>query len=106
MSLQVTTAKIEPGIVLLHLPGSMNNSPETDALEWLLRSSLRQGEGKLVFDLGGVDYIDADAALFLVRCFFAASRAGGELRFAAARPSVIRPCKRLVSWLALEPSSL
>jgi anti-anti-sigma regulatory factor len=39
----------------------------------------------------GVDQIDADAALVLVRCFFTARGSGGELRFAAARPDVVRP---------------
>jgi hypothetical protein len=55
--------------------------PETDALEWHLRSFLRQHEMKLIFDLSGVDHIDADAALFLVRCFFATRGAGGEKAF-------------------------
>jgi anti-anti-sigma factor len=91
MSLHVTTSNAKPGIVLLQLAGHMAISEETDALEWLLRSHLRQGENKLIFDLAGVDQIDADAALFLVRCFFRVRGSGGELRFAAARPDVVRP---------------
>jgi anti-anti-sigma factor len=91
VSIRVTNSKVEPDIVLLHLAGRMTVSPETDNLEWLLRSLLRQGESKLIFDLAGVDQIDADAALVLVRCFFTARGSGGELRFAAARPDVVRP---------------
>jgi anti-anti-sigma regulatory factor len=79
---------------------------ETDALEWHLRSFLRQYEMKLIFDLAGVDHIDADAALFLVRCFFATRGAGGELRFAAARPDVLRPFKAtmLDTLLSFDPT--
>jgi anti-anti-sigma factor len=91
VSIRVTNSKVEPDIVLLHLAGHLSVSQETDNLEWQLRSLLRQGERKLIFDLAGVDQIDADAALVLVRCFFAARGSGGELRFAAARPSVVRP---------------
>lgn len=91
MSIRVTSSKVEPDIVLLHLAGHLSVSQETDNLEWQLRGLLRQGESKLIFDLAGVDQIDADAALVLVRCYFAARGFGGELRFAAARPSVVRP---------------
>jgi anti-anti-sigma factor len=91
VTLQVTTSRIEPDIVALHLAGSMAIGAETYDLEWLLRDLLRQGERKLIFDLTGVDQIDADAALFMVRCFFTARGSGGELRFAAASPSVVRP---------------
>lgn len=91
MGIQVTNSKVEPDIMLLHLAGHLAVGQETDDLEWQFRSLLRQGESKLIFDLTGVDQIDADAALLLVRCFFAARGSGGELRFAAARPSVVRP---------------
>lgn len=91
MSIRVTTSKIAPDIVLLHLAGHLSINEETNNLEWQLRSLLGQGESKLIFDLADIDQIDADAALFLVRCFFAARGSGGELRFAAARPSVVRP---------------
>jgi len=91
MSLHVTTSNAKPGIVLLHLAGHIAISDETDALEWLLCSFLRLGENKLIFDLAGVGQIDPDAALFLVRCSFRVRGSGGELRFAAARPDVLRP---------------
>jgi hypothetical protein len=77
MSIRVTNSKVGPDIVLLHLAGHVAISEETDALEWLLRSLLHQGENKLILDLAGVDQIDADAALFLVRCFFTVRGSGG-----------------------------
>ena len=94
MSLRVTTSKVEPDIVVLHFCGTMTIGPETHALEWLLRRLLRRGETKLIFDLAGIDQIDAEAALFIVRCFFVVRAAGGELRFAGASPDLIRPFKR------------
>jgi anti-anti-sigma factor len=106
VSIRVTNSKVEPDIMLLHLAGHMSIGEETNNLEWLLRSLLRQGESKLVFDLAGVDQIDADAALFLVRCFFAARGSGGELRFAAARPNVFGPFRAttLDSLLPFDPT--
>ena len=83
VTLRVTTSRVEPDIVILHLFGSMTIGVETYDLEWLVRDLIQEGERKLIFDLAGVDQIDADAALFLVRCFFAARGSGGELRFAA-----------------------
>jgi hypothetical protein len=82
MSLRVTTSNIETGIVLLHPAGHMTIGPETDNLEWLLRSLLREGQTKLILDLAGVDQIDA---LFLVRCFF--RRGGLEPSFVLRRQS-------------------
>ena len=75
MTLRVTTSKVEPDIVVLHLSGTTTIGPETDALELLVRDLLNRSS-RLVFDLAGVDEIDADAALFFVRCFFAVKGAG------------------------------
>ena len=94
MSLRVTTSKVELDIVVLHLAGIMTIGPETDALESLLHDLLNRKTRKLIFDLAGVLQIDADAALFLVRCFFAVRGAGGALRFAAASPDAVRPFHR------------
>ena len=94
MTLRVTTSTVEPDIVVLHLSGSMTISPETDALESLVRDLLSRSSRRLVFDLAGLYEIEADAALFLVRCFFTVRAAGGKLRFAAAKPDVARPFKR------------
>lgn len=44
--------------------------------------------------------------MFIVRCFFAARSAGGELRFAAVRPEVLRPFKNamLDTLLPFDPT--
>ena len=106
MSLRVTTSKIEPNVVVLHLAGIMAVGQETDALESLLGDLLRRGNRKLIFDLAAVVEIDADAALFLVHCFFAARGGGGELRFAAAKGGVARPFRKtmLDTFLPFDPT--
>lgn len=109
MALRVTTLRVEPEIVVLHLGGSIAISPETDALEWLLYDLLRQGERRLIFDLADIDQIDADAALFVVRCFFAVRGSGGELRFAAADqvwPSPLRGRCSIPYFLSIRRSLL
>jgi anti-anti-sigma factor len=91
MSLRVTTSNAEPDIVVLHLGGTMTIGQEADALESLLLDLLDQKTRKLVFDLAGMDEIEASATVFLVRCFFRTRAAGGQLRFAAAKEQVLRP---------------
>lgn len=91
MTFSVTTSRVDPDIMVLHLAGRMAIGAETYELEWLVRDLLSQGERKLIFDLAGVGQIDADAALFMVHCFFATRGSGAELRFAGARAHVARP---------------
>lgn len=93
MSLRLTTSRVEPNIVVLHLVGTMAIGTETDGLESLVHDLLRQSDRRLIFDLADVDQIDAEAILFMVRSFFTVLGSGGELRFAEARPEVARPFK-------------
>jgi len=94
MSFRVTTSRVEPDIVVLHMFVVMAIGPETDALESLFHDLLNGATTKVIFNLAGVVEIEANAALFLVRCFFAARGAGGQLRFAAHKTSVGLPFKK------------
>jgi anti-anti-sigma factor len=89
VSLQAETTKAEPDIVILHLSGSMTLG-EIEELESLVRDLLDRGEKKLIFDLRGIRRIDSVGGMTIIRCFFAAREAGGELRFASAGANVIR----------------
>lgn len=91
LTFSVTTSRVNPDIMVLHLAGRIAIGAETYELEWLVRDLLSQGERKLIFHLADVRQIDADAALFLVRCFFTVRGTGGELRFAGASARVGRP---------------
>ena len=106
MSLRVTTSHVEQDIVVLHLWGSLTTGPETNALESLLSDLLDQQTRKLVFDLSGVDEIESDGTVFLVRCYFRVRSAGGRLRFAGASELVIRPfhTAMLDSLLPFDPT--
>ena len=89
MSLQAETTKVEPDIVVVHLSGIMTLG-EIEELESFVRDLLDRGEKKPIFDLSGIRRIDSVGGMTMVRCFFAAKEAGGELRFASAGTNVIR----------------
>ena len=93
MAVRVKIRKLEIGIVILHLSGSLT-ATEIDQLETTFQGLLSEPHPRVIFDLAGIEEIDAPGSLFCVRCFFAARQAGGELRFAAATPEVSRPFKR------------
>jgi hypothetical protein len=94
MSLQVTTPKVEPDIVVLHPSRSITRGPQADAIESHLNDLLRRGERKLIFDLADLDRIGPDPVLFIARSIIAVRQCGGELRFAAVEAQVPRLFKR------------
>jgi anti-anti-sigma factor len=105
VSLRAETTKVEPDIVVLHLSGIMTLG-EIEELESLVRDLLDRGEKKLIFDLCGIRRIDSVGGMTMVRCFFAAKEAGGELRFASAGANVIRLFKNthLDTLLPFDPT--
>lgn len=88
MSLQFSTTRVEPGIVVVQLTGSILLWPEgqIDVISELLEKN----ERKLILDLSGIETMDSSGAELMFECFNAAKKAGGELRFAAAKPRVAR----------------
>jgi anti-anti-sigma factor len=94
MSLRVRTSKIESDILVLRLYGSVTTDSESHELESRIHRLLRRGEKRLIFDLAGVDQIDAGGGLLLVRCFLTICGSGGEVRFAAASADVVRSVHR------------
>ena len=105
MSLQAETTKVEPDIVVVHLSGSMTLG-ETEELTSLVGDLLVRGKKKLIFDLSGIGQIDSVGGMIIVRCFFTAKEARGELRFASAGANVIRLFKntRLDTVLPFDPT--
>ena len=88
MSLQFNTTRVEPGIVVVELTGSILLWPEgqIDVVSDLLENN----ERKLILDLSGIEHMDSSGAELMFECFNAAKKAGGELRFAAAKARVAR----------------
>jgi anti-anti-sigma factor len=105
VSLQAKTTKVEPDIVVVQLSGNMTLG-EIEELESLVHDLLDRSEKKLIFDLSGIRRIDSVGGMTIVRCFFAAKEAGGELRFASAGANVTRLFKstRLDTVLPFDPT--
>ena len=89
MSLQVSTSKVEPDIVVVQLTGSILLAPEvrTTVINELLPHHERK---KLVLDLSGIETIDSSGAELMFECFNLVKQAGGELHFAAPKSRVAR----------------
>ena len=88
MSLQFGTSKIEPGIIVVQLNGSISLWPEGQID--VINNLLGQNERKFIVDLSGVEHMDSSGVELMFECFNAVKNAGGELRFAGARPRVAR----------------
>lgn len=88
MSLQFRTSKIEPGIAVVELTGSILLWPEGQID--ILNELLEQNERKFVVDLNGVDHMDSSGAELMFECLNAAKKAGAQLRFANPKPRVAR----------------
>ena len=88
MSLQFRTLRIDSGIVVVELSGSILLWPEGQID--IIRDLLGQNEKKFVLDLSGVEHMDSSGAELMFECFDAVKKAGGELRFANPKPRVAR----------------
>jgi len=88
VSLQFSTSRIEPDIVVIQLTGSILLWPggHIDVIQDLLE----QNERKLILDLSGVEHMDSSGAELMFECFNTVKSTGGELRFAAAKPRIAR----------------
>ena len=88
MSLQFQTSKMEPGITVVQLSGSILLWPEGQID--VITDLLKQNERKFIVDLSGVEHMDSSGAELMFECFNTVKKAGGELRFANAKPRVAR----------------
>lgn len=88
MSLNYQTSRVEPGIMVVQLTGTILLWPEGQID--IINELLDRNEKKLIVDLSGIEHMDSSGAELMFECFNAVSNAGGELRFAAAKPKVAR----------------
>lgn len=88
MSLTYQTLRVEPGIVVVQLTGSILLWPEGQI--GIINELLERNEKKLIIDLGGVEHMDSSGAELMFECFNTVKKAGAELRFAGAKPKVAR----------------
>ena len=90
MNLQIQTNRIEPGIVIVRLSGTVTRCSEPLRSELFIHDLLKQGERQLILDLTGVDRMDSSGVQMMYACYAAARNVGGELRFVAANSRVTR----------------
>ena len=90
MSLQASTTRIEPDIVVVHLSGTLTAWQETGAALTSISDLLQQNERKLILDLSGIETMDSSGMQAIFDSFSAAREAGGELRVACANVRVAR----------------
>ena len=88
MSLNYQTSRVEPGIVVVQLTGTILLWPEGQID--VINELLDRNEKKLIVDLSGIEHMDSSGAELMFECFNTVKKAGGELRFAAAKPKVAR----------------
>ena len=85
---QIRRDQIAADIVLLAIAGRITLGRECQEIEWALEALINEGVRKVVFDLGGLDYVDSTGIGILVTCCGKMSNAGGELHLAALQPKV------------------
>lgn len=90
MSLQASSTRVEPDIVIVHLSGNIVVWPDHDVGLTLINDLISQGERKLILDLSGVENIDSSGMQVILESYSAARHAGGELRVAGASVRVAR----------------
>jgi anti-sigma B factor antagonist len=88
MILDVNQKQVEPDITLLEFRGRIALGRESQRIETLVGELIGKNQKKLVFDLGGVDYIDSAGIGILTFCFGSMKEAGGSLRIANATDRV------------------
>ena len=88
MNLQFSTSRVEPGIVVVQLAGSILLWPQGHIC--VIKELLEQNERRLILDLSGVEHMDSSGAELMFECFNTVTQAGGELRFASPKPRVAR----------------
>ena len=88
MSLEFSTSRVDPDIVVVQLTGSILLWPEGQI--GVIQKLLEQNERKLILDLSGIEHMDSSGAELMFECFNTVKKTGGELRFAAPKSRVAR----------------
>ena len=106
LSLQTSTTRVEPDIVVVHFSGSITTGPESQLIaEPLVSDLLHRNDKKMIFDLTGVEQIDSTGVNIIIQCILAAQKAGGGLRLADGSARVARLLKitrldTVIPWYA------
>jgi anti-sigma B factor antagonist len=92
MSLEIHETERE-GIAILHLKGRLTVG-EASSIRDNVNTALASGHKNVIFDLGGVDYIDSTGLGSMVICYTTIKKNGGALK-------LVNPNKRNIELLLL-----
>lgn len=80
--------QVRPEVLILEMTGSIRIGPNCQQIELALDEIIRQGNIWVVFDLGGVTYIDSAGIGTVVRGMIKLKKLGGTLRLARVKGMV------------------
>ncbi|HEV3199578.1 MAG TPA: STAS domain-containing protein [Bryobacteraceae bacterium] len=86
----IESRKMDTGVAVIKISGRLVFGREADRLESEVSDLLKQGQGKFVFDLSALDYVDSTGIGTIVACLTQIKKAGSELRTAGANPRIQR----------------
>jgi anti-sigma B factor antagonist len=92
MSLEITETERE-GIAILHMKGRLTVG-EASSIRDNVNAALASGHKNVIFDLGGVYYIDSTGLGSMVICYTTIKKNGGALK-------LVNPNKRNIELLLL-----
>ncbi len=72
--------KIVDGVLLMDLRGRITLGPETEMVRSKLKELLDAGYHRIIFNLGGVTYVDSVGLGTLISSYISARNAGGNLK--------------------------
>jgi anti-sigma B factor antagonist len=87
--LNFTKKTLHPGVIALHIQGSMHTGPDCARLVREIEGLIAAKETRVIFDLGALTHADSAAIGAIVRCLTSLKKAGGALRIAAAHPMIV-----------------
>jgi anti-sigma B factor antagonist len=85
-----------PDVAVLVLSGRIAMGSDSQKIEWALAELLKEGQRKVVLDLGGVNFLDSSGVGILMMCHAKLKRVGGALHVAGAS-GVVRETLELTS---------
>ena len=89
MTLSISTRTIEPDVTVLELSGKMTLGRESNQVEPMVTSLLAKGVRKIIFDVGGVTYVDSSGVGQVAFSAGKIVQSGGKCRVAGATGLVL-----------------
>ena len=94
MLLQITEREMAPDITVVELAGRLALGRESQRIEILVDDFVKRGSTRVVFDMGGVEYMDS-AGIGLL------ALASGKLKESGGKLVIVAPAGRVLDLLTL-----